>query len=132
MVVVEKGGLKEKRNDTDTGDLFYARKMKKEERLINWNNNSVDIRNLVRALYKRPTAGFFYKNRLIKVFKVQIIDYEGKEKPGTVLSFNRNELFTVKTNDGAVRILNLQTENKNPMNVKDFINGYRIQEGELL
>ncbi|RXJ55371.1 formyltransferase family protein [Candidatus Marinarcus aquaticus] len=90
----------------DHSKANYWRKRGKNDGKIDFRMNSLSIYNLVRALSK-PYVGahLVYNNTDIPVWKVEILDYkEPRLEPGKVLSVENNCII-VKTNDGAVKIL---------------------------
>ena len=84
----------------------YWRKRGKADGLIDFKMSSRAVYNLVRALGKPyPGAHINYNNEDIIIWKVEEIEYNKKNiESGKVLKV-QNETFTVKTYDGAVKIL---------------------------
>lgn len=90
----------------DESNSNYLRKRTKKDGEIDFRMNSIAIYNLVRALTK-PYAGahLVYKNEDVKVWKSEIISCADKNiEYGKIISSN-NKAIEVKTNDGAIRIL---------------------------
>lgn len=90
----------------DHSKANYWRKRSKRDGQIDFRMNSLSIYNLVRALSK-PYVGahLVYNSTDISVWKVEVLDYKEEHiEPGKVLSVENNCII-VKTNDGAVKIL---------------------------
>lgn len=90
----------------DESNSNYLRKRTKKDGVIDFRMNSIAIYNLVRALTK-PYVGahLVYKNEDVKVWKSEIISCADKNiEYGKIISSN-NKAIEVKTNDGAIRIL---------------------------
>jgi methionyl-tRNA formyltransferase len=54
-----------------------------------------------------------------------------RSTPGTVLDVDRDS-FIVACGVQAVRILRVQLEGRGPATVREFLNGHRIQTGDVL
>ena len=57
---------------------------------------------------------------------------ENKIENGKVIFADKNNGIIVKTNDGAISILELQAENSKKMGIKDFLNGRKIEVNSIL
>jgi methionyl-tRNA formyltransferase len=83
------------------------RKRGKEDGRIDWRMTSIDIYNLVRALYKPyPGAHFDYQGNEIKVWKCLIPEIENVKnlEPGKVFKIEGQSIF-VKTGDGFIQLV---------------------------
>lgn len=108
----------------DETKVTYAYNISHEEQFIDWNKTSKEISNLVRGLAPNPSALTSVDEVIYKIFKVEIVDYQGDEECGTILDLNKKIL--VKTLDGAISIEELQQSGKNKMDVKSYLNGQKI------
>uniref|UniRef100_A0A7C4U1K6 Methionyl-tRNA formyltransferase n=1 Tax=Caldisericum exile TaxID=693075 RepID=A0A7C4U1K6_9BACT len=108
-----------------------AKKIQKEEYVIDWNNPAILIHNKVRALV-RVGAYTTFRKKMLKILKTKVIfDYNIGEKPGMIVDVKK-DYFIVKAQVGAVMVFMVQVESKNRMTALDFINGYRPKAGEVL
>ena len=110
----------------------YAPMLEKEMGNIDWEKSKDKIHNLVRGLDPIMGAYTFYNGEKIKIWKTNIsdisFDVEGIEqsKPGTIL--NSDKRLLVKTGDnGIIEVIELQANNSKRMNVKDFLNGRKLE-----
>jgi methionyl-tRNA formyltransferase len=93
---------------SDINELgFYCGKRIDGDEQINWNDNSRDIHNLIRAVCKPgPEAYFYFENKKYRVSKSRFykkaISYKGI--PGQVL-FKKDNFLVVKTKDSFLDIL---------------------------
>ncbi len=110
------------------GKASYAPKLKKEELWIDWNENAMKLYNQIRALSPRPGAktGFRKKELIITLAQLGVMHLN----PG-VLHVENRKLY-VGTGDGALILLEVKPGGRKLMSALDFINGYRIKEGEVL
>lgn len=110
----------------DTESLKHAPKIFKEDCLINWENDTVQIYNLIRGLSPYPTAFTHIDGKVLKIYESEIIIEKHDLKPGTYISDGKNEL-KFATKDGFLKLLEIQIEGKKRMSVSDFLRGYRLE-----
>jgi len=110
------------------GEASYAPKLKKEEMWIDWQQNAMKVYNQIRALSPRPGAktNFRKKELIVTLAQLGAMNLE----PGALHVENRK--LCVGAGKGALILLEVKPEGKKLMSALDFINGYRIKEGEVL
>lgn len=99
-----------------------APKITKEICEINWNKSANDIHNLVRGLSPYPAAFFIHKDKVIKVYRTEVLE-KNNLKPFEIEQ-TKTELF-IGCGINALRILELQQEGKSRMSVEEFLRGFR-------
>ncbi len=115
-------------------DATFAPIMKKEDGLIDWKKTAGEISNQVRGFQPFPTSFTKLQDRKLTVWETETME-NGKRKTentGEVLSANGDELVVSCGNQSALKILELQLEGKRRMSARDFLNGVKIQVGEIL
>ncbi|MBM3236008.1 methionyl-tRNA formyltransferase [Candidatus Poribacteria bacterium] len=114
-------------------EATYAPKLTKEDGLIDWSKSAIQIRNLVRGTLPWPEAyTYFGEGKLLKILSCEFTEIPMMEVTlGTIYITDEKEV-AVKTGEGAILLKTVQPANKQPMNTKDFINGYRIKTGDQL
>lgn len=117
-----------KRFKQDSKQVCYAPKIKKEEEVINWQDSTECVVNLVRALSPQPGARTLFRGKVLKILEVE--RGEGKLAPGFI-GIENKKIF-IGTGDGSVMLKKIKPENKKVISGLDFINGFHIKEGELL
>lgn len=108
----------------DESLVTYAYNISHNDQFIDWNKSSNEIKNLVRGLSPNPSALTSVNEVIFKIFRVDIVEYNGDEETGTILDLNKKML--VKTVDGAISIKELQQAGKNKMDVKSYLNGQKV------
>lgn len=102
--------------------VCMANKLTKEETSIDWNKSAVDIHNLVRGIYKFPSAYFMHNDKIIKVMKTCVA--EGHGKPGEFLEVTKDGV-KVACGDKCLLLLKVKPEGKSEMNARDWYNGLK-------
>jgi methionyl-tRNA formyltransferase len=127
--------IKIKQDDTKA---TYRGRRGKNDGIINWNNNSFEIYNLIRAITEPyPGAISYYNSKEFIVLKA--CEYKSdriydNESQGTILEFNLNQGMVVKTKDSALLIQEIKINDnyisKNELQ-KHFLLGDKLGEGDV-
>jgi methionyl-tRNA formyltransferase len=104
--------------------LCFADKLTKEECLINWNKSAQEIHNLVRGIYKCPSAYFEYQGKIIKVLETEVLNENSDGNIGEFVRFTKFGI-DVKTGNGVLRLIKIKPEGKGEMLARDWANGLK-------
>ncbi len=115
--------IAQKQPDTYT----IAPKLNKEESKIDWSKSAQEIHNLIRGLSPYPFANFTHNNNILKIIKSEIINEKSNLPYGTIINKNMD---IVCGDNNILRIKEIQKIGGKPMNIKNFLNGYKIEIGE--
>ncbi len=102
--------------------VCMANKLSKEETLIDWNKSATDIHNLVRGIYKFPSAYFLHNGKIIKVMETRVV--EGKAQPGEFVCADKNGVKVGCGND-CILLVKVKPEGKGEMFARDWYNGLK-------
>jgi len=106
-----------------------APKIHPNDCIIDWNNDPVQIHNLIRGLAPSPCARSFFKNDSstlsFKIFESQPEIAKHLFIPGHIVSDGQH-FIRVACKDGFISIVSIQLEGKNRMNTVEFLRGFRI------
>jgi methionyl-tRNA formyltransferase len=102
----------------------FAPNIKKEQLVINFNQNHETIINQIRALAHWPSAYFKLDGKIVKVLSAYFIKSETKFTPSEIVITNKDG-FGISCLDGIIIITSLQFENKKEMTTSAFLNGLR-------
>ncbi len=111
----------------DNAKKSYAKKIQKEERIVDWNQPAIEIVRKINGFSPSPGTYTFFREKRIMLIKA---------KTGTVAQGSAGTLFAGKqlqvlAGDGkTVLIEKLKPEGKKAINAKDFVNGFRIEDGD--
>lgn len=98
-----------------------APKITKEICLIDWTKSANAIHNLVRGLSPHPAAFFIYNEKVIKIYKTEIIE-RNEFKPFQIEQTKKELIIGCGKN--ALRILELQQEGRKRMSAEEFLRGF--------
>ena len=113
--------------------VSYARKIRKEDGRIDWQQPARTIVNRLRAFTPWPGVFAFRaaqpRPQLLKIWEAEVVTTTGK--PGEILSADTTGLV-VGCGMDALRITILQCENSRRMTTREFLAGHPIKPGEML
>lgn len=102
--------------------VCMANKLTKEETQIDWLKPACDIHNLVRGIYKSPSAYFVYDGKIIKVLESRVVEDCGAcgellraTKEGVLMGCGKDCLLLIR----------VKPEGKGEMSARDWYNGLR-------
>ena len=121
--LIESGNYELKQQDDSLASP--APKITKEICLIDWKKSAREIHNLVRGLSPHPAAYFIFNNKVIKIYKTEVV---------TGMNLQPFQFHQTKTDliigcgKDSLRILEIQQEGKKRMNIEEFLRGFSIQK----
>lgn len=104
--------------------VCFADKLQKEECRIDWTKSAKEIHNLVRGVYKCPSAQFEYNGKTIKVLVTEPLEETFDGKIGDFVRFSKQGI-DVKTGKGTLRLIKIKPEGKGEMLASDWANGLK-------
>ena len=113
--------------------VTYARKIKKEDGLLDWSQPARVLWNRVRAFTPWPGAFTHFAavghSAMLKIWLAEIADESGP--PGQILQADKSGLV-VACGAHSLRILELQPESGRRMTAVEFLSGHQLKAGERL
>ena len=106
--------------------VTYAGKIDKEEARIDWTRPATDLDRLVRGLSPAPGAWTEANGARLRILRAR--PEAGIGEPGTVLDEN----LLVACGDGALRLLEIQREGRQPLPADAFLRGFPLPPGSRL
>lgn len=119
--LVEKTIIPEKQCETG---VCMANKLTKEETKIDWTKSAEEIHNLVRGIYKFPSAYFMHNDKVVKVLETRVI--EGNGTCGEFVKVTK-EGIEVGCGKDCLLLIKIKPEGKGEMFAKDWANGLHIK-----
>lgn len=103
--------------------VCMANKLTKEEALIDWSKSAEDIHNLVRGIYKSPSAYFMHNGKIIKVLETRVLKENGE--CGEFINISK-EGIVVGCGKDCILLVRVKPEGKAEMSARDWANGQHI------
>ena len=113
--------------DQDHSKATYAKKIKKNEGEINWNDQAVKIIGKINGLFPSPGAFFIFNGERYKILKAEIGN--GIGKLGEIVS---DKLEIACSNNQSIKVLEIQREGKKAQKIGEFILGSQIRKGSII
>ncbi len=113
----------------------YAPKIDKNYGKINWSKSAEEIYNFVRGVNPWPGAYSKLNDKLLKIWKVSLVDDKYISKEGEIaeiIEANTEDGILVQTGKGIIKIDVLQLAGKKKMKVEDFLRGNNVEIGKKL
>ncbi len=110
--------------EQDHSKATYAKKIRKEESQINWNDPASKIIGKINGLYVSPGAYFSFNDERYKILKAVIGN--GAGETGEVIS---NQLEVACKNNQSIKILEIQRQGRRPQKISEFMLGSKIKKG---
>lgn len=110
-------------------EVTFAKIIKREDELIDFNLPTREIYNKIRGLSPFPGAYSIMDGKIVKIFSSVVGVNNSKMIPGQVVNIYKDGIG-VKTLDGEIIIKELQMEGKKRMLVSSYLNG--VNKSELL
>jgi methionyl-tRNA formyltransferase len=111
----------------------YARKITKEDGLLDWTQPAQTLHNRIRAFTPWPGAFTHLTAQpaplLLKLWRAQVA--QGSGQPSEVLQANQGDLMIACGRD-ALRILTLQLAGGRKLSAQEFLAGHRLKPGRKL
>ena len=110
--------------DQDHSKATYAKKIRKDESRINWDDDAPKIIGKINGLFPSPGAFFTFNGERYKILKAEIGN--GKGQVGEIIS---NQLEVACNNNQSIKILEIQRQGKKPQKTSEFMLGSQIKKG---
>ncbi|MCR6515376.1 MAG: methionyl-tRNA formyltransferase [Clostridium sp.] len=117
--------------EKQTDETFYAKMLNKDMAKIDWSKSAKDIKNLIRGLNPWPVAFTNYEDKVMKIYESEVKDTKGNVEAGTILKVSKEGIL-VSCGEGSLLIKRIQFPGKKALTVKEYLNGYKIEEGTTL
>lgn len=118
-------------NKQDESLVTYARTLKREDELIDWNKTNTQVYNQIRGLNPWPVAFTYFRGEVFKVWWGETVIFKHNQAPGTIVEVTKEKLF-IATIEGAIALKEVQPAGKRRMDIVSYLQGMNISEGEKM
>lgn len=113
-------------------EVTLARQLLKTDGELSFDQPAVTLDRKVRGLQPWPGCYFFFKGERIGLLETDVPGAAADQKPGTVLSIEKDGGLTVATGEGALKLLQVKPAGKKAMPAAFFAHGRHLREKDLL
>jgi methionyl-tRNA formyltransferase len=106
----------------------YARKIVREDSVLDWTRPARELDRVVRAMRPAPGATTALDGERIKIWRARVLPVSGA--PGAVL--DARETIIVACGEGALAIAELQRAGGKPLSAAEFLRGHALPRGARL
>lgn len=103
----------------DKSLVTYAKKISKDEALIDFNQDAFKVSCKIRSLSPYPGAYFIYRDQRVKILNCGYQNVEHKFSPAAIV----DNQMTIACQNGFIKPLIIQREGKKPMSIEEFLRG---------
>lgn len=126
---LEEGTLTpEKQNDAESS---YAPMISRETARIDWSKSAKEIICLICGMNSWPVAHTLYMGETMKIYRA-VSGSKAKGTVGEILAADEKGICVLCGDGNTVVITDVQFTGSKQMKVRDYLNGHRIQVGEVL
>ncbi|GAB4352433.1 MAG: methionyl-tRNA formyltransferase [Gammaproteobacteria bacterium] len=109
----------------DDAGATYARKLTKEEALLDWSRSAIELDRAVRAFNPWPVAHTRFRGEVLRVWRSEPVADTVEGEPGTVLAVTGAGV-DVATGQGVLRLNEVQPAGGRRMRAADFANSREV------
>lgn len=126
---IEKGEIiPEKQNDDES---CYAPMISKETAKIDWSRSARVVSKLIAGMNSWPIAHTLYKGEVLKIYRATVKGI-AKGKTGQILAANESGIEILCGDGISILATEVQFAGSKAMQVRDYLNGHTVEEGEIL
>ena len=113
----------------DENAVTFTSMITKEDEHITCNKDVITTYNQIRSLLNEPSCYFMVDNVR---YKILACSYNQESSIVNAISYIANDSIWLGCVDGNIVVNEIQPAGKNPMSVKQFLNGAKLQVGDQL
>lgn len=111
--------------------VTFARTLKRDDELINWDMTNIQVYDQIRGLNPWPVAFTYFRGEVFKIWWATPVNYNHQKEPGTIIEADKDQLI-VAAAEGAIKLEKVQPAGKKKMDISSFLNGTTITIGEKM
>lgn len=112
-------------------DATLAPALTKEDGLVDWNMTACEINNRARGFQPWPGAWTHLRGQRFSIWRCRQADVESPATPGALFA-NERRLYAACGGGTVLELIEVQPEGKKRMEAAAFLNGFRLNPGDLL
>jgi methionyl-tRNA formyltransferase len=116
----------------DVVEVLFAPILKKEDGFIDWRMSAADIVRRIRGFQPFPTSFTFHDGHRLTIWSASAEDTDCTAVRGLIIEASGDRLLVACGSRSALAIKEIQPEGKRRMVVRDFLNGAKLRQGDIL
>ena len=116
--------------EQNENEVSYAKKLIKDDGIIEWKLTSEEIYNKLRAFKTFPGLFTFFNLDQLKIIDGLPVEMNHNEMPGTILSIN-DSILVACGNKTAFLIKYIKKTGKKTLPSNEFLNGFNLKKGDV-
>ncbi len=113
----------------DEALVTYAEKLSKKEAELDWRLPAGLLNRQIRGLNPWPVAQTTYKNKVLRIWRAEVIDEQPDAAPGQVLLHDKQ--VDVATGSGLLRLQEVQLPGGKRLDIQAFLNAHDLTDVKL-
>jgi methionyl-tRNA formyltransferase len=105
----------------DNSLVTYAKKLKKSEAIINWQQAAINIHQQIRAFNPWPVAQTQLGETTVRIWSADLSHETSDQAPGTIINTDKAGIH-IATGDGVLILTTVQLPGKKAMPVSELLN----------
>jgi len=114
----------------DDRQATFAPMLKREDGMIDWSANAVEIERSARGFQPWPGAYTTFRSARLIVWKAEVVEGSIGAEPGEIRLASGDDLVVSCGNGSSLRLLEVQPAGKRRISSRDFLNGSHPKVGE--
>ena len=115
----------------DESKVTIAKKIEKQESLIDWSLSAKAINGKIRGFSYGPGTYTFFQGKKLKLHRAVVLTEITEKSPGTIVSV-QGDSFYVSTGAGVLKVIEVQPESRNRIQVIEFLKGHELKVGDVI
>ena len=116
----------------DATGACYAKKLRKAESLLDWDQPAKILHRKIRALIPWPVASTTWGGKTLRLWELGPLEASATAGlPGTIVQADASGI-RVQTGNGTLSLTRLQAEGGKILSAGDFLNGHKLAAGDRL
>lgn len=113
----------------DSANATFTKKLKKEDKELDWNSNATALHNKIRAMHTINTCHAKFNSKLVKILETKVVKSDKKADCGKIVEVSK-EGVCVQCGQDILMLLTLKPEGKGEMSAYSWSLGSKIKVGD--
>lgn len=115
----------------ETSKATHCKMLKKEDGIIDFSKDAIEIVNFVRGMTPWPSAYTTHNGVIIKILQAEVCESSGGSINGEIVVSDINKGVIVKCGNGYIKIKCLQEQSGKAMEIRSYLLGKKLLVGSV-